>query len=86
VQASLPEAAAWCEAGPERQGLEAIVSPNAKPDSNPTDETRRKFREALERKRSQQHASDQAAGADGTNKSHGSRGPIKNREFRRKSG
>jgi hypothetical protein len=48
------------------------------------DETKRKFREALERKRSA-HAS--AEGADHTGKVHGTHGPAASRRsFRRKSG
>ncbi|HET9970414.1 MAG TPA: DUF5302 domain-containing protein [Streptosporangiaceae bacterium] len=54
---------------------------SAKPD---LDETKRKFREALERKRGN-HAS--AQGADHTGKVHGSHGPATSRRsFRRKSG
>jgi hypothetical protein len=48
------------------------------------DETKRKFREALERKRNA-HAS--AEGADHTGKVHGTHGPAASRRsFRRKSG
>jgi len=48
------------------------------------DETKRKFREALERKQGS-HAS--ARGADNTGKVHGSHGPAASRRsFRRKSG
>ena len=48
------------------------------------DETKRKFREALERKRGN-HAS--AQGANNTGKVHGSHGPATSRRsFRRKSG
>jgi Family of unknown function (DUF5302) len=48
------------------------------------DEVKRKFREALERKRSE-HAS--AEGADHTGKVHGTHGPAASRRsFRRKSG
>jgi hypothetical protein len=48
------------------------------------DELKRKFREALERKRGD-HAS--AEGAHDTGKVHGSHGPaVSRREFRRKSG
>ena len=53
----------------------------AKPD---LDETKRKFREALERKRGS-HAS--AEGAQDTGKVHGAHGPAASRRsFRRKSG
>ena len=49
------------------------------------DETRRRFREALERKQKRQHATAEAAGRDGSEKSHGAQGPTKGRAFRRKS-
>jgi len=50
------------------------------------DEMKRKFREALERKRSA-HASANAEGAQDTGKVHGSHGPASTRRsFRRKSG
>jgi hypothetical protein len=59
----------------------ATEEASAKPD---LDETKRKFREALERKRGD-HAS--AQGADHTGKVHGSHGPATSRRsFRRKSG
>ncbi len=55
----------------------------AKPD---LDEVKRKFREALDRKRGA-HASASAEGAQGTGKVHGSHGPAASRRsFRRKSG
>jgi uncharacterized protein DUF5302 len=67
------EAAAEEEAGPHAEA--------AQPD---LDEMKRKFREALERKRGN-HAS--AEGADHTGKVHGSHGPAASRRsFRRKSG
>jgi hypothetical protein len=54
------------------------------PAQSDIDETKRKFREALERKRGN-HAS--AQGADHTGKVHGSHGPATSRRsFRRKSG
>lgn len=57
----------------------------AESESDPQDDTKRKFREALERKKSK------AAGAsthkDGGAKQPRSHGPVENRrEFRRKSG
>jgi hypothetical protein len=75
----------------EQSGAEASPAPEspreeaaqeaAKPD---LDETKRKFREALERKRSS-HATTE--GADHTGKVHGSHGPAASRRsFRRKSG
>ncbi len=49
-------------------------------------EMKRKFREALERKR-EAHASASAEGAHGTGKVHGAHGPAASRRsFRRKSG
>jgi Family of unknown function (DUF5302) len=62
---------------PEAAGEEAAAKPDL-------DETKRKFREALERKRNA-HAS--AEGADHTGKVHGTHGPAPSRRsFRRKSG
>lgn len=49
------------------------------------DETRRRFREALERKQQRQHATADGAERDGSEKSHGATGPTKGRAFRRKS-
>jgi hypothetical protein len=48
-------------------------------------ETRRRFREALDRKRQRQHATAEAAARDGSEKSHGAQGPTKGRADRRKS-
>ena len=57
------------------------ASPNAQSD---LEEVKRKFREALDRKRAT-HAS--AEGAQDTGKVHGSHGPpVSRRSFRRKSG
>ena len=72
----------------EEPGAEASPAPEAAPEEAPAesgmDEVKRKFREALERKRST-HAS--ADGADHTGKVHGSHGPAASRRsFRRKSG
>ena len=75
AEGSAPESAA-----PQAADTAAEEAP-AKPD---LDETKRKFREALERKRGN-HAS--AQGADHTGKVHGSHGPATSRRsFRRKSG
>jgi Family of unknown function (DUF5302) len=69
TETAAPQAAAAAEEAPAKPGL---------------DETKRKFREALERKRGN-HAS--AQGADHTGKVHGSHGPATSRRsFRRKSG
>jgi Family of unknown function (DUF5302) len=77
-----PEAAREdpAEEAPAREDPAAEEAP-AQPD---LDEMKRKFREALERKR-RTHAS--AEGADHTGKVHGSHGPATSRRsFRRKSG
>ena len=76
----------------EQSGAEASPAPET-PREDPAgeapaqpdlDEMKRKFREALERKRGT-HAS--AQGADHTGKVHGSHGPAASRRsFRRKSG
>ncbi len=72
------------EESPAQAAPEAAAGPPeqaAKPD---LDEMKRKFREALERKRDT-HAS--AEGADHTGKVHGAHGPAASRRaFRRKSG
>ena len=49
-------------------------------------DVRRKFREALERKHEQQHASAKSAEHDGSNKSPGTNVPTKGPGFRRKTG
>jgi len=55
------------------------------PEPDPQDETKRKFREALERKRAK--AGGAAGHADGGPKQPRAHGPVANRrEFRRKSG
>jgi len=75
AEGSAPESAA-----PQAADAAAEEAP-AKPG---LDETKRKFREALERKRGN-HAS--AQGADHTGKVHGSHGAATSRRsFRRKSG
>jgi len=57
----------------------------AEEQSDPADETKRKFREALERK--QAKAAGGAAHADGGNKQSHAHGPLGGkRSFRRKSG
>ena len=68
-------------AGDQAAAEAAPAASGADPD---LDETKRKFREALARKRGT-HAS--AEGADHTGKVHGSHGPASSRRsFRRKSG
>ena len=79
-EGSTPENAAP-ESAASQAADAAAEEASAKPD---LDETKRKFREALERKRGN-HAS--AQGADHTGKVHGSHGPATSRRsFRRKSG
>ncbi|HXT92300.1 MAG TPA: DUF5302 domain-containing protein [Trebonia sp.] len=69
-------------AEPEEAG-EAIAEEDAKPD---LDETKRKFREALERKH-QAHSDGQAKGGRDGSKINGAHGPAASRRnFRRKSG
>ena len=68
-------------AQPDEAPASAGPPPDAKPDF---DELKRKFREALDRKRDN-HAS--AEGAHDSSKVHGSHGPaVSRRSFRRKSG
>ena len=79
-EGSGPESTAQESAAPQAADA-AAEEASAKPG---LDETKRKFREALERKRGN-HAS--AKGADNTGKVHGSHGPAASRRsFRRKSG
>jgi hypothetical protein len=82
VEQSGAEASPAPEAPPETAAPEAGAPEAAAPPD--LDETKRKFREALERK-SRTHAT--AEGADHTGKVHGSHGPpTSRRTFRRKSG
>jgi Family of unknown function (DUF5302) len=70
------------EPGPEDAAAQA--GPQGAAEKDDLDEVKRKFREALERKRSG-HAS--AEGVDHTGKVHGAHGPAASRRsFRRKSG
>ena len=82
VEQSGAEASPAPEAPPETAAPEAGAPEAAAPPD--LDETKRKFREALERKH-RTHAT--AEGADHTGKVHGSHGPpTSRRTFRRKSG
>ena len=55
--------------------------------ASPEDEARRKFREALERKRAREADTSQARGGRDAGKIHGAHGPARQRRsFRRKSG
>ena len=83
VEQSGAEASAGKSAAAEHDAPEAAAKPDAAAKSD-LEETKRKFREALERKRGT-HAS--AEGADHTGKVHGAHGPAASRRsFRRKSG
>ena len=58
-----------------------------KGEASPEDEARRKFREALERKRTKEADSSRAGRGKDTGKIHGAHGPARRRRsFRRKSG
>jgi hypothetical protein len=77
VEQSGAEASPAPEAAPEDTSPEAAAPPDL-------EDTKRKFREALERKR-RTHTT--AESADHTGKVHGSHGPAASRRaFRRKSG
>ena len=74
------------QSGADASSAEATQEDAAEKAAAPPDldETKRKFREALDRKR-RAHAT--AEGADHTGKVHGSHGPAASRRsFRRKSG
>jgi hypothetical protein len=78
---AVEQSGAEASPAPESPQEEAPEQAAAKPD---LDETKRKFREALERKH-RTHATTE--GADHTGKVHGSHGPAASRRsFRRKSG
>ena len=69
------------EDAPEREGC-------GEPDPEGSEEERRrKFREALERKRAKQMDANAARGGKEAGKVHGAHGPVQNRRsFRRKTG
>jgi hypothetical protein len=73
------EAGSKSDAGPG-----GTVSPDG---ASAEDETRRKFREALERKRAKEAGTGRGPGGQDTGKIHGRHGPAgQKRSFRRKSG
>jgi hypothetical protein len=81
--------------GPEGPKSEAGSRSEAGPAGNMSpgdgasaeDEARRKFREALERKRAKETGTGRARGGKDTGKIHGAHGPAgQRRSFRRKSG
>jgi len=78
--------------GPKSEaGPSSGAGPGGKADpgdgASAEDESRRKFREALERKRAKEADSGRARGGKDTGKIHGAHGPAgQRRSFRRKSG
>ena len=59
----------------------------AENEPSPEDEAKRKFREALERKRAKEADTGRGRGGKDTGKIHGAHGPARRRRsFRRKSG
>jgi hypothetical protein len=75
----------------DKAGAESEPSPEdkagAESEPSPEDEARRKFREALDRKRAKETGTAQARGGPDTGKIHGAHGPARmRRSFRRKSG
>jgi hypothetical protein len=88
--ASIPAPAEPAPTEAQSTGAQSTGAPSAKAQSAEAkpelDDVKRKFREALDRKRGA-HASANADGAQDTGKVHGSHGPAANRRsFRRKSG
>jgi len=73
------------EAGPKNgAGPVGEASPDG---ASAEDESRRKFREALERKRAKEADAGRGRGGQDTGKIHGAHGPAgQKRSFRRKSG
>ncbi|MCD9197112.1 DUF5302 domain-containing protein [Aeromicrobium wangtongii] len=53
--------------------------------NDPKTDMKAKFREALDKKKNQHHATAEGVEHDGSEKSHGANGPTEAREFRRKS-
>jgi hypothetical protein len=74
------------EAGQPAEPAETTAAPAGEPAKPDLDETKRKFREALERK-NQAHGDNQGNGGRDDGKIHGAHGPAASRRnFRRKSG
>ncbi|MFB7333060.1 hypothetical protein FNH09_00490 [Streptomyces adustus] len=74
---------------PSREGAEPAdtESPDLAPDEGGQDDLKRKFREALARKRAQQGDAAELAANSGASKVRGAHGPAASqRSFRRKSG
>jgi hypothetical protein len=93
VRMAVEQSGAGASPNPAKSAGPAAQAPDKPPAAELPDtakddleELKRKFREALERKRGT-HASGNAEGAQDTGKVHGSHGPAASRrEFRRKSG
>jgi len=87
AQDSAPaETADGAETARAADGADAGAAAGADPAKPDIDEVKRKFREALDRKR-QIHAEGQEQGGRDPSKIHGARGPAASRRsFRRKSG
>jgi hypothetical protein len=62
---------------------EAMAAPQTGDAKN--DDLRAKFKQALDQKHKQQHATAAPAEHDGSEKGHGASGPTKERAFRRKA-
>lgn len=83
AEAAAPQGEAGQQPAEPAETAAATAGEPAKPD---LDETKRKFREALERK-NQAHGDNQANGGRDGGKIHGAHGPAASRRnFRRKSG
>jgi hypothetical protein len=80
------EAGSTNEAGSQNEaGPAGSISPGD--GASAEDEARRKFREALERKRAKEAGTGRGRGGQDTGKIHGAHGPAgQKRSFRRKSG
>ena len=84
--AATESAATGSEPAEETAGPEVTADAAAEPDPSDLDETKRKFREALERKH-QAHSEGQGKGGRDGGKISGAHGPAASRRnFRRKSG
>jgi Family of unknown function (DUF5302) len=80
----------WAGTGRRQEAVMAETASGpaeAEDEAGPEDEARRKFREALDRKRAREAEASAAGQGHGTGKIHGAHGPARQRRsFRRKSG
>ena len=75
------------EQAPEASGTPDTTADASPEEADDLEETKRKFRAALDRKRQASTRDSAASGARGTGKAHGAGGPATSRrQFRRKSG